>query len=276
MIPVPADCVPNASLRGRVVDARGRPVPEAVVSVDDEPPSSLDAATFAAAGLDAGPHQLHIAAPGHVVLRRQVELSAGQQLDLGDVALTTGCELRLRFLRPDGSPWRERAPIPQLRNSAGESIYDRVIEADADGTVVMRGLPAGRCRVERIGQDELLHEAFDVDLRPEAATACTVATSLGRHCDLVLGDPEAIPDGVPLEFVVHRADGVVLWSQNVQRKGARLLPLKVRLDNPFRCTLPLAALRAELRGPAGISHALAFTVRVEQESPVRFVVPKQR
>ena len=276
VIPVPADCVPNASLRGRVVDARGAAIHDGVIDVDDEPPLPPGSAAFAFEGLDAGTHQLHIAAPGHVVLRRQVELSAGQQLDLGDVALTTGCELRLRFLRPDGSPWRERAPIPQLSNSAGEGIYDRVIEADADGTVVMRGLPAGRCRVERIGQDELLFEAFDVDLRPDAATACTVATSLGRHCDLVLGDPEAIPEGVPLEFVVQRADGVVLWSQNVQRKGARLLPQKVGLGNPFRCTLPLAALRAELRGPTGISHALAFTVRVEQESPVRFVVPKQR
>ncbi|MCU0863932.1 MAG: hypothetical protein MUC36_09080 [Planctomycetes bacterium] len=276
VIPVPAECVPNASLRGRVVDPRGLPVAEAVVSVDDEPPSSLGEATFAAAGLDAGPHQLHIAAPGHVVLRRPVELSAGQQLDLGDVALTTGCELRLRFLRPDGSPWRERAPIPQLFNSVGESIYDRVIEADADGTVVMRGLPAGRCRVERVGQDELLFEAFDVELRPEAATECTVTTSLGRHCHLVLGDPEAIPEDVPLEFLVLRADGVVLWSQNVQRKGARLLPQKVGLGDPFRCTLPLEALRAELRGPAGISHGLEFAVRVEQESPVRLVVPQRR
>jgi RNA polymerase sigma-70 factor, ECF subfamily len=276
VIPVPADCVPNASLRGRVVDARGQPVPEAVVSVDEEPPLSVDAAMFTAAGLDAGPHQLRIAAPGHVVLRRQIELSAGQQLDLGDVALTTGCELRVRFLRPDGSPWRERAPIPQLRNSAGESIYDRVIEADADGTVVMRGLPAGRCRVVRIEQDELLFEAFDVELRPEAATECTVATSLGRHCELVLGDPDAIPEGIPLEFVVHRADGVVLSSQNVQRKGARLLPQDIGLGDPFRCTLPLEALRAELCGPAGISHALEFAVRVEQESPIRLVVPQRR
>lgn len=275
-IPVPADCVPTASLRGRVVDGRGQSVPEAVVSVDDQPPSSLDDAMFTAAGLDAGPHQLHIAAPGHVVLRRQVELSVGQQLDLGEVVLTKGCELRLRFLRPDGSPWRERAPIPQLRNRAGESLYDRVIEADDDGTVVMRGLPAGRCRVVRIEQDELLFEAFDVELRPDAATECTVATSLGRHCELVLGDPDAIPEGIPLEFVVHRADGFVVWSQSVQRRGSRLLPQDIGLGDPFHGTLPLAPLRAELRGPNGISHALAFPVRVDQESPVRLVVPQRR
>jgi Carboxypeptidase regulatory-like domain len=276
VIPVPADCVPNASLRGRVVDSGGTPVADAVVLLDDVLPSSLDEATFAVAGLDAGPHQLHIAAPGHVVLRRQIELSAGQQLDLGDVTLTKGCELRLRFLRPDGSPWRERAPIPWLRNSAGEVCHDRVIDADADGTVVMRGLPAGRCRVERIEQDELLFDAFDVDLRPEAATERTVATSIGRHCELVLGDADAIPEGVPLEFVVHRADGVVLWSCTLQRQGSRLLPENRGLGDPFPCTLPLDALHAELRGPAGISHSLEFVVLVERESPIRIVVPQRR
>jgi hypothetical protein len=140
----------------------------------------------------------------------------------------------------------------------------------------MRGLPAGRCRVERIEQDELLFDAFDVELRPDAATERTVATSLGRHCELILGDPEAIPEGIPLEFVVHRADGVVVYSQAVQRKRSRLLPIDSELGDPLPCTLPIVMLRAELRGPAGISHALDFVLRIEQESPIRIVVPQRR
>lgn len=274
-IAVPAAAVPTASLRGRVVAGGGALLPDCVVSLDDEPPLPPGAASFAFQGLDAGQHTLHLAARGHVSLRRSIELTAGQELDLGDMSLAPGCELRLRFLRPDGSPWRDRPPIPRLQNGAGETGHDHTFATEVDGTVVARGLSAGRWRVAPIEQDELLFESFEVELRAEAPREHTVPTAVGRRCQLVLGDPAAIPDRQPLAFEVRRADGLVVWSCSLQRQGARLLPLDRDLDAPFACTLPLDTLRAELRGPAGISHAVEFVVRPEQESPLRVVVPRR-
>jgi hypothetical protein len=88
---------PGATVEGRVVDARNRPVPGASVFVltsggsPPQPEATTDAAgLFRLTGLPAGMRLLRLVAPGYTPAERDADLGPSSSLDLGDIALGGG------------------------------------------------------------------------------------------------------------------------------------------------------------------------------------------
>jgi hypothetical protein len=88
---------PGATVEGRVIDARNRPIPGASVFVltgggsSPRPEATTDAAgLFRLTGLPAGMHRLRLVAPGYTPAERDVDLSPSSNLELGDIALAGG------------------------------------------------------------------------------------------------------------------------------------------------------------------------------------------
>lgn len=83
----------GATVRGRAVDAAGAPVAGAFVFVGDQQPDAGGTGSdgrFRIQGVPAGAQLLRVLWPGVGGATRELTLAAGQDLDLGDVALSRG------------------------------------------------------------------------------------------------------------------------------------------------------------------------------------------
>jgi hypothetical protein len=78
---------------GRVVDAAGAPVAGAFVLVGDQPPEGEGTATdgrFRLQGVSAGAQRLRAFLPRVGSATKDLVLATGQELDVGDLALSRG------------------------------------------------------------------------------------------------------------------------------------------------------------------------------------------
>lgn len=261
---LPADALPTAAVKGRVVDAVGMAIAYPSVHVDGRiegppaPPQSNDN-SFAIGELAAGPHVVRIAGAGCLPLVRAIELTAGQQLDLGEVVLARSAILRVRLLRPDGSPWHERAPQPKVTPVGPRSSSDAELsidcEAAADGAVVITGMPAGRYRVHGPDGDELLVDPVEVDLRTEAVTEVTLRTAVGRRRELRFAPPTAATHPRPSVAQVRRDDGVVILQREWNAVAGAA--------DPIDCVLPIGDYVVEARAGSVVTHRARFRVGPE-------------
>ena len=256
-IVVPASALPHAVLCGRIVRADAKPVTEPSASLREQLPTSWptaqDDGAFRFEGLARGELTLVLEAAGCAVRTLKVQLAHGEQRDLGDLVLETSGELRVRFLRPDGQPWRERPPAPQVTKHGDESpLTADVVDCEVrDGSAVMTGLASGRYTVSGPAEDDLLVEPRVVDIVAGRATEVVMPTAVGRRLDFRIEDYESIASLEHATLTVRRPDGTELARGDIA-------PAKQMLTSRLR--VPLGDVVAEVVADGRLTHRSAFTV----------------
>lgn len=250
-IVVPAAALPHAVLRGRIVRADGQAVTEPSAVLREQPPSCGPIApgdgTFRFEGLARGQVSLLLEELGCAARTLQVQLEHGEQRDLGDLVLQPAGELRVRFLRPDGRPWRERPPLPRLIRVGGAScdVVDGVRVDVADGVVVMTGLGSGRYTVCGPADDDLLVASRVVDVAAGKPIEIVLPTAVGRQLHFCVEDSAAIASLVSATILVRRPDGTELAR-------GEIAPAKQVLE--ARLLVPLGDAVAEVVADGRITH----------------------
>ncbi|HEX5054702.1 MAG TPA: sigma-70 family RNA polymerase sigma factor, partial [Planctomycetota bacterium] len=258
---VPAAAMPSAAVHLRVVDERGVPVARAHGALDQGVPSGLfgdnESGEFEWTGLDAGAHEIVCGATGRLSERLEVTLAPRQSLGLGDVVLRPAAELRVRFLRPDGSPWQVRPPTPCLL-PAGTNRPARCDLEIVDGEVIASGLAPGRYTVAGWPADELLVEPREVELGATEPLRITMPVEVGRRRHLCL-PADVVPLGTVVEVTVRRrTDGHLVAAK-------QLFPRESDRVTIGRFLVPLGDFEAEARAPSGAVLRARFTVGPELE-----------
>jgi protocatechuate 3,4-dioxygenase beta subunit len=142
---------PSGSVRGRVTDARGRPVDGARLVLLPDGAGEPGAATTDAEGryaftaLQAGGYALEVVGRGGVPVSERVEVRGGERRDL-DVVLPEGGALRVRVQGSDGRP-RAGASV-SFRGADGKGIRsESATRTGSDGSALREDLPIGRVEV---------------------------------------------------------------------------------------------------------------------------------
>jgi len=228
-IVLPARPEPLASIAGRLVDVEGRPVGRAWIEIEvpdgsaERWPRQVEAdGTFQIGPLDAGKHTVTVRAPGFLPCVHAHTLAVAETWALGDVVLHPEARLRVRFLRPDGTPWRERPPAPWLQAANGTWLLagrGGVEYEVVGGAVVVSGVPPGRYRVQGEPEGELLIEPRDVLLAGGATAELEMTVRLGRRRSLVFATTANEERTLHVEVV--SADGEVVDRADCRRGKAR-------------------------------------------------------
>ncbi len=173
---------PAARVSGRVLDATGRPLAGAFVSVwvpdqvfvstetqFEGPCPMRRTARSAVAGADGrflvdhlepGRYWLGAGAEGHLpVLRKELELAAGET-SVEDLLLERGAVLRGRILGPDGTP--QAGLRLHVRGGRSQSSERR---SEADGSYVLTGIDPG-LRELHVASEQGLTERHQVEVGP--------------------------------------------------------------------------------------------------------------
>lgn len=118
---------PLASLAGQVLDDRGEPVPDVVISLSPQVVTGGDAAgAFEFTGLEAGAYFVTVAAPGWRAQQRQVTLAAGDDVRLETIHLQPGTWIEGVVLDAQGEP----VPDVQLQALQPPGAVSTVSAAD--------------------------------------------------------------------------------------------------------------------------------------------------
>lgn len=256
-IEVPARAMPSASVRGRIVDEKGEPIRSAFVDLsggDPLPPGDAPDGAFRFDGLEAGHHVLLVGAEPFASRRIAIDVAAHEQRDLGDIVLAAGARLRVHYLRPDGAPWREHPPIPEIVTAEGAPMVagGGGIDVAVDGgDVVITRLPAGRYLVRGSTDDELLIVPRTVDVRADAPGSVLLSTSLGRRRLLMFGDSQLLPAEKPFHVEISRVDGTVVERRSATTRGERI---------EFPVTVPIGEWVVEARCEAVLTHRRVLVV----------------
>ncbi|MFN3242299.1 MAG: sigma-70 family RNA polymerase sigma factor [Planctomycetota bacterium] len=265
---VPAERLPGALVRGRVVDGQGQPVRDAWGMMPDSPvfeePGVGADGTFEFVELGAGRHRLRLGAAGRVTLHRDVELQEGQQLDLGDVVLAREATLRIRYRRPDGRPWTARPPMPWLR-TGDRYLTTKDVDYAIDGDeVVVTRVPAGVYVVGGPPGDELVIPEAEVSVTAGASRHLTIDVRVGRICALTFaGDG----DQTALQVQARLGNGEIVFEQKVAAiEGIYRVP----------ALLPLGRVEVTAVSEAGRRYRLALDVTADRASHRDVGVPHVR
>ncbi|WP_163993694.1 carboxypeptidase regulatory-like domain-containing protein [Pyxidicoccus caerfyrddinensis] len=177
---------------GRVVHRDGTPVTR--FSINQESFRSPDGA-FRIAMERSGGLRLRFDAPGLTLAVREVEVPPGRDLDLGDVVLEPGRQVRgrvvdaetsqpvagvlVRVNLPDADAWTsERAPLDLETTAADGSFTLRQLEArPLELALVREGYPP---QLQRVGADD---EEVELRIFPGAKVDGTVTDHEGRPVD---------------------------------------------------------------------------------------------
>lgn len=253
---VPAAELPTAKIVGRVVDASGRPRSDARCDCDEQPPIMIgDDGRFAWSDLAAGDYGVRFEADWAVSVRRRITVAHQQTLDLGDVVLRPTAELRVRFRRPDGSPWRDRPPVPWLADDGVTLMGGRNVRYAFDaGEVVVTGMPPGTYRVRLPDGGELLAEPRDVTLVAGQPTRIEIVTALGRRRELRFARA-APPEPDLVQVTVRDRAGAIVFAAAATDTNAGYAV----------CTpvLPLGEFTVEAADAAGARYAGSLQVAAE-------------
>lgn len=248
-IVVPAAALPHAVLRGRIRRADGQPPVESEAMLRDEGVGTSAAAdgSFHFEGLAAGDVTLVLVAAGCVARTMRVQLAHGEQRDLGDLELPPAGELRVRFRRPDGQPWREWPPAPRLVpfGERDAAVVEGVGSTVRDGVVMLTGIPGGRYTVCGPAADDLLVEPCVVDVAAGQTTDVELPTLVGRQLTFRVEDFASIASCARATVVVRRQDGSELAR-------GEIAPAKQVLD--VRLLVPLGDAVAEVVADGLVTH----------------------
>ncbi len=256
---------PLARLAGRVVDVDGHPLIQAAVELidpsgTDSKPHQVDAAAaFCLEELAAGNYTLVVTAPGRQRSLHQIALAPAQEVQLGALVLAVGSCLRVRLLRPDGTPWRDYPPLPWLMDAHGKVLMTdrtgRVDYAVEGAEVVMTGLAPGRYRLHAPQADELVIEPRDVVLGAGATLRIDVPVAIGRRRTLMFVPPPEEARSV-LHVEVHRSTGQLVLQTDCARGG---FSSQIALTHTF---LP-GDYQVTATTDSGARYQTAFTVSSE-------------
>jgi len=179
---------PTSRVSGRTLDAQGRPVPAALVRLDqpvavgrssyfginEKHTFSDDGGLFLFAKVESGPAQLNASAPGYQPsVRQQLEVREGRNLEEIQVVLLPGVTVAGRVLTPSGDgaagariSWFASQPSRSPGSfQPGPPVGPEM--TDGDGRYELEGLPPGRLSVAAV------HDAYG---------------RVVRDLDVVLGD----------------------------------------------------------------------------------------
>jgi hypothetical protein len=270
----------RARVTGRVVDAIGTPVAGARVTLiatvsapgmrraTREVLAEMTTGARGVFALDAaaGAHALELEAPRFAPRSEDLELLAGETLDLGDVALDTGVLLAGRVLDPDGAPvsgvrvLREGAlPVGMLR-LGGEPESPTVDVSDDAGRFRVASQEVGpwRLRFASVEHPEATLEGVTT-LGGEVVDDLVVrlepgATIEGRVVDAPPGDAfevRALPAEGAGDRVVIDLDGPDGERRAALTEDGRFVARGLRPDLRYRLTLNAVGVE----GFGGASHA---------------------
>lgn len=224
---VPARALPQAVVLGRVVTESGRALADAWVELVDAdsarsvPMAADDEGAFRLEALAQGTYTVVASSPGRLSSAWKVELAHAQTLDVGALVLAPEASLRVRYLRPDGTPWRNRPPVPWLRNERGEWLVagrggDVAYAIDGD-EVVVTGLAAGRYHLHGPQGDELVIATREVTLVAGATARVEIPVAVGRHRTLRFATPPKTDPAPVLHVEIRAANGAVLLRMDMSR-----------------------------------------------------------
>jgi len=172
--------------------------------------------------LPPGEHRLSFRAKGYASFTRAITLSAGEQLDLGDVVLPLELTLDGHLLDADGKPVVGRVALGRVDEQGRASFKDDyAYDTDESGYYKVSGLVPGRYLLRTMGDDEIV---FPGRKDPPTVWVCgnTPVSTLGGSVTgfdlhlvkagiLVLKGAETLPPGSRCK--VLDANGDLLRSQ---------------------------------------------------------------
>jgi RNA polymerase sigma factor (sigma-70 family) len=253
---VPEWATARGCIVGRLIDEHGRAVARAFVEVEGELPTFFtnvdEQGRFRLENVAPGRRTVQVEADGHVKRNIDIDVRADVPTQLGDVVLVRAGELRLQFLRTDGTAWREYPPSPMLRCPDGTwrtSGFEVV-----DGAVFARDLAPGRYTVQTRFDDELRFEPQAVDVRAGATARSTIAVELGRRVLAFVTPPPGLTLGTATVTALDAAGRVVATAAVKPDGGERWCAALVLPFGP--CTLHLTS-------STGITHEQPFVVSPE-------------
>ena len=273
--------VPGGSIRGRVVDSAGRPVPDVRLDLDlqgqgYEPPldsyipyvpfcASDAEGGFAFVHLPAGRYEMHaqpISKPDaeSAFARtsvRDLELAAGEAITSLEIVLTPGCTIR-GVVRG--------APEGLLRH-VYVSAYDEGgrpvagAHSDPDGSFVLRGLVEGSYGLAASVGPFVAPVCAPVRVRRERESQVELTVAMGSQVRIV---PKCPPGEQPssLDVSIQDERGNQVWSSNSSAP---------ELDFGQYALAP-GSYRVEFSGPGGWTGAETVLIGTDVETRVEVAV----
>lgn len=268
--PLEVRLVPGRSVRGKVVDAAGQPVPGVLFSVKSHEATSLADGTFQLVGLPEGALSASIEVPSEYVNPGSVAL--GTQSTPITLTLQRGLTISGRVFLADGEPASGGGVSAGWQPAQGGAAGNSWAQFEGDGRFTVRGLPEGArveltARVwspkgEQLGQKrvpDVLAGSQDVEIRlapgveisgrvldhaGKGVSGCYVWAQDGRggHANAVQPDDQG-------RFTLRGLEAGE-WTVQVQMQGGGLAPPSQKVQAP--------ASGVELRLPA----SAALTGRV--------------
>ena len=228
---VPAGALPQAAILGRVVATDGGALTDVWIELVDADgtrgvPTPVEGGvdgegTFRFEALAQGTYTVVASSPGRLRSVTKHHVAHAQTLDVGALALGPEASLRVRYLRPDGTPWRNRPPVPWLQNEGGEWLMagrggDVAYAIDGD-EVVVTGLPAGRYQLHGPQGDELVIATREVTLIAGATARLEIPVAVGRYRTLRFATPPKTDPAPALHVEVRDASGEILLRTDMWR-----------------------------------------------------------
>lgn len=228
---VPAAALPQAAILGRVVAADGGALTDVWIELVDADgtrgvPTPVEGGidgegTFRFEALAQGTYTVVASSPGRLRSVTQHHVAHAQTLDVGALALAPEASLRVRYLRPDGTPWRNRPPVPWLQDERGEWLMagrggDVAYAIDGD-EVVVTGLPAGRYQLHGPQGDELVIATREVTLVAGTTARLEIPVAVGRHRTLRFATPPKTDPAPVLHVEVRDANDTIVQRMDMAR-----------------------------------------------------------
>ncbi|MCP3920595.1 MAG: hypothetical protein GY711_34140 [bacterium] len=211
------DQVPTAQIRGRVVDARGNPVPDAKVTMQQSGwPRVANVVVdqvggFTVEDLVPGTYRLTARAPGAKMAHATTgerELGPNEELDLGDLVLPDGARLEVNLAADDGGP--VTAPVLVLTQMAIAAKSPGGVELEWDEVDDVWRSPS-------LAPEMYELRFFAADARPEVFDIELVA---GKTRRLDVTAHRAHPVVLELRFAKENEQGMGLLNGDIQIEDA--------------------------------------------------------
>jgi hypothetical protein len=279
----------TTTLRARVVDARGRPIPRARVAIDF-PPAAGETAGDGTVEIAlelvrrGGPRPVHlrVSAAGRARLALSIDLEEDAVVDAGDLVLAPGATLRGRVLDDRGGPFAgasvrasDDLELYRAWKLHGPTRSSAEATSGPDGRFVLEGLPLGPVRVWA-GSDETFWSASDA-VEAGGARGEEVVLRLQRiPPENVIEVRVVAPDGAPLAgaAIEIRAtakgstvelDGIAGEDGRYRHVATLRGPHEVRARDPLRRFRDATASEVQPGGPPVV-------LALGEARPLRIVV----
>ena len=267
----------DVKVRGRLVDAKGTPIPDREVALrfqgrgdrGERITTTTRDGAFGFGGLERDEFVL-VVDRGTAAMREltEFEIAESYRADFGNIVLAPPAALRVHIVRADGSPWRGPMPHVRLADENGARI-DRVNEPVPSG-VRLRVWP-GRFTAIVSGTD-LIAAPQQVELTADAETEVRMLVAIGRSRKLVCnGDGKHKPQpGDVLHVTVRDAAGTVLVAQDVRDLYPDLRGFRYwYLDHVFA----FGRYEVEAHSDSGLRYRASFEVTESLDDATRIEVP---